>query len=223
MKLRLMRGLRFATLALAGLQALSGQTAAPTAAGGSGGKARLAVRLLEPFRPAEYRPQTGREKLHDYVSRTIGWAPLVRSAAGAAIGFGLGRPPEWEQDAAGYGKRLGDRLAYTAIRNTITYPASLLLREDNRYFGSGRSGSWSRVAFAVTSPFRARKPDGRYRFSISSSAGVVGANMASIAWSPPSGREPAAVARRIGLSFAAISGLNVFREFVPDILRRLRK
>ena len=182
----------------------------------------LVVRLLEPFRPSDPKPQTGREKFHDYVSSTVGVIPLLGEAANAAITFGLDRPPEWGQGMKGYGKRLGNNLAYNAIRTSVTYPTAVLFHEDNRYFGSGKRNFAGRVAFALTSPFRARRPSGHYSFSFSTTTGIVAANAATYAWAPPSWRGPANVAGNLGLSYAGIAGLNVFREFVPDLIGHFR-
>lgn len=180
-------------------------------------------RTLAPFGPSEPTPQTGRQKFHDYVQSTVGVVPLLGEAANAAISFGLARPPEWEQDLRGYGQRFGNNLAYNAIRTTVTYPTSLLLHEDNRYFASGKRTVAGRVAFAATSPFRTRRPSGKYSFSFSTATGIVVANVATNAWAPPSWRGPGSVVRNIGLSYAGISGLNIFREFVPDLIRRFKR
>jgi hypothetical protein len=184
---------------------------------------RLIVRVLQPFAPAPDQPQAGREKFHAYVSSTVGVLPLLGEATNAAISFGLGTPREWEQDLSGYGKRFGNNMAYNAIRTSVTYPTSLLFREDNRYFASGKSGVSGRILFAATSPFRTRRPNGKYSFSFSTTTGIVTANLVTNTWAPPSWQGPGRVARNIGLSYAGISGLNVFREFVPDLIRRFRR
>ncbi len=186
-------------------------------------KPGLAVRLLQPFAPSQPTAQTGRQKFHDYVMSTVGVTPLLGEAINAGITLGLDHPVEWGQGWSGYGKRLGNNLAYNSIRTTVTYPVAMLLHEDNRYFGSGKERIADRIGFAVTSPFRTRRPNGRYSFSFSTATGIVTANVATNAWAPPSWRGPGMVAKNIGISYAGIAGLNVFREFVPDLIRLFRK
>lgn len=181
------------------------------------------VRLLSPFSPDVPGPQSGGEKFREYLQSMFGVVPLSTNAATAAIAFGLDSPTEWEQDAAGYGRRLGNNVGYNVARHSIAYPAALLLREDNRYFQSGKSGAGKRVLFAVSSPFRARRPGGRYFFSFSTTGGIVGGNLVAQTWAPPSWQGPGRVMRGVGLSYAGIAGLNVFREFVPDLMRRLSR
>jgi hypothetical protein len=221
-----MRRLSCIALAVGLVPSLFGQSAdraASTAATASGGKAGFVASVIRPLRPAAERPLSRREKFRDYVDSTFSWVPLASNAATAAITFGLDNPVEWEQDAGGYAKRLGDKLARNTIRTSVTYPTSLLLREDNRYFASGRSGVPGRVLFALSSPFRARRPGGHYSFSFSSSAGILASNFTALGWAPPSWRSASSVTRGIGYSYLGISGLNIFREFVPDILRALHR
>jgi hypothetical protein len=206
-------------LVASGLAAQTADRATPA----STAEAGFVVRALELFQPSPPKSQNGREKFHDYVMSTVGAASLLGEAFNAAVSFGLDSPAEWELDLGGYGKRFGNNMAYNAIRATVTYPSSLLLREDNRYFASGRKGVAGRVLFAATSPFRARRAGGRYSFSFSTAAGIVTANVAANAWAPPGWRGPGRVARNVGLSYAGISGLNIFREFVPDLIGRFRR
>jgi hypothetical protein len=213
--------LSVATIPLSGQSADRAATTASSTA--SGGKAGFVASLVRPFAPAAKGPISSREKFHDYLDSTFSWIPLASNATTAAIAFGLDHPVEWHQDAPGYARRLGDKLARNTIRTSVTYPTSLLFHEDNRYFASGRSRIPGRVLFAVSSPFRARRPSGRYSFSVSSSTGIVASNLTALAWAPPSWRTPGSVMRGIGYSYLGISGLNVFREFVPDILRALRR
>ena len=184
------------------------------------GTAVKALRLFEPFQP---KPLTPKGRFRLYIESTIGPLPIVTQAISAGVFQGLDRPPEWGQGAAGYGKRMADGFAYNAVRTTITYGTSVLFREDNRYFASGRAHTGGRVLFALTSPFRARTDGGKYRFSISTTSGIVGSAVISRTWEPQSWQGAGNISRSIGYGYAGIAGLNLFREFVPDIIRRLKK
>lgn len=183
------------------------------------GAAVRALRLFEPFQPT---PLTQKVRFRLYVESTFGPLPIVTQAASAGIFQALDRPPEWGQGAAGYGRRLADGLAYNAVRTTLTYGTSILFHEDNRYIASGRTHAGGRILFALASPFCARTDSGKHRFSISTTTGIVGGAVISRTWEPPSWHGAANIGRSIGYGYAGIAGLNLFREFVPDLIRRLK-
>jgi len=163
------------------------------------------------------------ERFGEYVLSTIGPIPLIGEAAGAAVNQWMDTPKEWGQGWNSFGKRYGSNLAYNAIRQTITYTGSLALREDTRYFASGRSGFWPRTRHAAVSTFTARHTNGRGSFSFSGTAGVIGASAISSTWGPPSWKGPGNIAANAAISFASTAAFNIVREFLPDILRRPRR
>jgi hypothetical protein len=179
-----------------------------------------ALRLVQ---PAEPEPLTERERFHQYLLNTIGPVPVFLEGAGAGLSQAVEIPSEWGQGASGYFHRFGNNLAYNGVRNTLTYATSILFREDTRYFASGKEGTWPRVAHALASAVMARDTEGRDRISISAIAGVAGAAAISRAWSPPNLQGGKNVARAMGITFAGQAGFNVFREFVPDLIRRLQR
>jgi hypothetical protein len=180
------------------------------------------VKALQILAPPEPSPLTGREQFRLYAGYVIGIYPVLGEAAGAGISQWIDSPPEWGQGSEGYFKRFGNNLAYNAIRNTITYAVSVPMKEDNRYFASGRSSVPGRVGHALLSPVVARHPNGREYFSVSGAAGIVGAATISLAWAPPSWQGAGSACESIGLTYAATAGLNLVREFVPDLIRKLR-
>jgi hypothetical protein len=183
----------------------------------------LAVKALRLFEPSHPTKLTAKDRFRLYLESTVGPLPIVTQAASAGIFQATDRPPEWGQGGSGYGKRLADGLAYNAVRTTITYGTSSLFREDNRYFASGRAHAGSRILFALSSPFRARTDSGNYRFSISTTSGIVSSAVISRAWEPDSWQGAANIGRSIGYGYAGVAGLNLFREFVPDLIRRIKR
>src|SRR5713226_426034 len=174
-------------------------------------------RLLGVLAPAEQTPLTARQQFHDFAMSTVGPVQIFSAAASAGISQWIDSPPEWRQGGSGYARRLGNNLAFNGVRTTLTYGFAASLHEDNRYFGSGRSGFGSRLLYALTSPAIARKDGGNRTVSISSLAGIVGASAISRAWSPPSWQGVDNIGRSIGLTYLGMAGFNVAREFVPDI------
>jgi hypothetical protein len=195
---------------------------AQTAPNGEQPRDGIVVKALELLAPATPGPITERERFHRYLLSTYGYAPAIAAAASSGIRQWLDSPPEWGQGAAGYGKRVGNNLAYRAVRNTLSFGAATALHEDNRYFASGKQAVAARLLHALISPVVAHREGGRDSVSISSLTGIVGASLISRAWAPPSRQGAGDVGVSIGLSYAGTAGLNVFREFVPDLVRVLR-
>lgn len=163
------------------------------------------------------------ERFSEFALATAGVVPLVGEAAGAGIGQWLNSPPEWGQGWAAFGERYGSNLAYNAVRQVFTYGTSVALREDTRYFSSGRKGFWPRTRHALVSTFTARTMNGRDRFSVSNTGGVIAAAGVSSIWGPDSWKGAGNIAENAGFSFASTAAFNVVREFLPDIFRRPRR
>jgi hypothetical protein len=181
----------------------------------------ILVKALQLVTPATRGPLTEKERFREYVGKTFTWDPLARESVSAALEQWRDSNHEWGQGMQGFGKRLGSDLAYNGIRNTITYGASCALREDNRYFASGKARVAARILHAVKGPFIAHR-DGYDSFSFSNLAGIVGASVAQLAWVPPSGQGASDVARSVGTSYSVGIGFDIAREFVPGLIRRLR-
>jgi hypothetical protein len=178
--------------------------------------------VLSFLSPAENVPQTKSQRFNDYLLATVG--PLTFLAEGASAGIQQWRasPHEWGQGGEGYGKRLGNNMAYNAIHQTITYGLSEALHEDNRYFKSKKQSFGGRLFYALESPAMAYK-NGRRTVSISSLSGMAGAAGISQAWAPQSWKGVDNAAANFGLTYAGVAGLNVAREFVPDLIKKLRR
>jgi hypothetical protein len=180
-------------------------------------------RILDLVLPVSASSPARPERLNEFVLATVGPVPLIGELAGAGIGQWADAPKEWGQGWGAFGKRYGSNLAYNGIRQTITYGGSLALDEDTRYFASPKSGFWPRTRHALVSTFTARHPDGSNQFSISGTAGVIGASAISSVWGPDSWKGPGNIAKNAGISFASTAATNLIREFLPDIFHRTRK
>jgi hypothetical protein len=180
------------------------------------------LRVLGLFSPADNVPQTKGERFKDYVIATVGPLTLIGEAASAGIQQWRDSPHEWGQGASGYGQRFGNDMAYNAVHQTITYGLSEALREDNRYFRSEKQGTGARLLFALESPAMAYH-HGKRRVSISSLTGIAGAATLSLTWAPPSWQGAGSAASNFGITYASMAGLNVAREFIPSLVKKLRK
>jgi hypothetical protein len=166
---------------------------------------------------------TAEVRLKEFKDDTIGFFPLFRAAANAGVSQGIDSPSEWGQGAAGYTERFANDLAINGLHQAITFGAGTLFDEDNRYFASDKTTPHGRVLHALLSPFETHHEDGRVGFGYSNILGAVGAGFLSRAWMPPSQQGGGNIARSIGFSFLGEAGFNTFREFVPDLIRKLQK
>jgi hypothetical protein len=183
----------------------------------------LGIQLLRMVQPSQPGPFSQKARLHRYLQNLAGPVPLFFEAAAAGTMLGLDRPPEWGQEPGGYFKRFGSGFAFNGVRSTLSYVTADLSREDNRYFASGKSGIFARVAHALASTAIAHGADGGERISVSAITGVVGASIISRTWSPPNWQGGWSVGRSIAYTFAAEAGFHVFQEFVPDIIQGFEK
>jgi len=172
---------------------------------------------------ADFKPQTQDRRNHDFVRSLIN--PVLYGKAGfsAAIDQWNDKPNEWEQGASGYGKRYANIIGQYGIQRSVTFATSSLLHEDNRYFGSGKKGIWSRTGYAISAGFLARHDNGKRYPSVSMIGGFAAAAFVSRSWQPPSTRSAGDGAVSFGISM----GYNVFscavKEFLPDLVRPLIK
>jgi hypothetical protein len=181
------------------------------------------VKLLRPLGPYENSPITGPLRVKAFEDDTIGAFTIFKEAAVAGVAQGLDFPREWGQGVGGYGERFASDLAFNGVHQVIAYGAATVFREDNRYFASGKSTTAGRTIHAMLSPFETHHLDGRASFSYSNVLGVVGAGFLSRAWEPQSEQGGTHIARSIGYSFLGAAAFNTFREFVPDLIRKIQK
>jgi len=192
-------------------------------AGRAAGVAQTPANTIPAVKPAALAPLTARERLRLYFTQTYGPVTFVRAAASGGISQWADIPNEWGQGADAYGQRVGNSLAKHALRGALEHGAAALLREDNRYRASGRTGFWPRTRYAVTQTFLARDAGGGRHFAYSRFGSALGAAFLSRLWQPPSTSSPGDAANNFGISIGVDAGFNVFREFWPDIKGRLRK
>lgn len=170
-----------------------------------------------------YPPMTGNAKFRYYLRSTYGPASILSSAAASGIKQARDSVPEWGQGMEGYGKRLAAALGQKAISHTVRFGLGSLMHEDPRYFESGSSGIWHRTLYAAGQTFVAHKDSGGirpgYTYFISMAAGLY----ASRQWRPARYRTAREYISAGAVSIAVYTGKNLFKEFLPDIRRIVRR
>jgi hypothetical protein len=163
----------------------------------------------------DYVRPTQRTKIRNYVFDAYGPLPIAGAAVAAGINQLSNAPPEWNQGAAGFGKRFGSDFAIATVATTARYGLAQALKEDTLYYRCECHGFMPRLGHSVFSTFIARRgEDGHHVFSIPALvAPYAGSITAVYGWYP--NRFGAKDALRIGnYSLLAYVGGNVGLEFI---------
>jgi hypothetical protein len=162
-----------------------------------------------------YVRPTDRTKLHNYLFDVIGPYPIVGAAIAGGINQADNTPPEWNQGAAGYGRRVGSDFGIAAVTTTTRYALAKAFREDTLYYRCQCTGLFPRLGHAVISTFSGRRGDDGHRaFSFSALVAPYAGTMTAVyAWYPD--RYNAKDGFRMGnYSLLAYVGGNVALEFL---------
>lgn len=136
----------------------------------------------------------------------------------AGIKQASNQQPTWGQGAEGFGKRLGASFADQAIGNVMAqavFPS--LLKQDPRYFRSGRGGFGKRVGYGLSRLWVTRRDDGTRTANLSEIVGTGVAAGISRIYYPSVDRTAAKTLGNWGIQLGIAAGWNEFYEFWPDI------
>lgn len=141
-------------------------------------------------------------------------------AISSAYSTGLNQPPEFGPTWAGYGKRVGVRLATGSLTTFMEAGAGGLWHEDPRYYRLGpQKGFKSRVGRVLAMSVMTRSVDGDLVPAYGRWIAIPSANVISNQWRPASERTAGRTLSRIPLAFSSQAISNAFTEFWPDIKR----
>ena len=171
----------------------------------------------------QFQPLTQSQRAEAYAKGLF--SPFLFATAGVSAGIAQWDdvPHAWGQGVEGYGKRFANYFAKQTITRTLRWGAEAALHEDNRYFQSGKQGLWPRLKYCIASSVIARRDDGRQVFSLSRVGSTAGAAFISRTWQPNSDNSVKDGVASFGISMGANAGINVLREFLPDVLRKFRR
>lgn len=169
----------------------------------------------------QFRPFTPKERLKVYAKGFISPFRFFYAGAQAGITQWQDTPHEWGQGASGYGLRYGNYYGYQFISDILQMTGEDILHEDNYYYGSGYHGFWKRTKYAVKSSVLARGANGRQHFSFSQLGSTAGTAFISRIWQPGSTGSASDGAQSFAIAMGANAGINVVREFMPDIVRHV--
>jgi hypothetical protein len=169
----------------------------------------------------QFKPLTSKERLKIYSEDLFSPFQFFLAGAQAGITQAQNIPSQWGQGAEGYGRRFANYYAYATVSDMLQMAGEDLLHEDNFYYGSGEQGIWKRVKYAVKSSVLARSNDGSRHLSISQIGSIAATAFISRLWQPRTNDSAGDGAVSFGIGMATNAGVNVIREFLPDITRRV--
>ena len=167
------------------------------------------------------QPLTSDQKFHLFVKNSFDPFQFAFAAFEAGVGQATNSFPGYGQGAAGYGKRYAASFADLTSGNFFAgyvYPS--LLKQDPRYFRSGKGSVTHRIFYSFAQAVVCRTDKGGRSFNWSNVLGVFTAGTISNAYYPSSDRGVGLTASRsaVNLAYGSIGGL--LDEFWPDIERK---
>lgn len=157
---------------------------------------------------------TSKKRFTRYLNDTIGPGALLGSTISAGFQQIGNKPPEWEKNGKGFGRRLASNLGRNAIEETYKYGLSEAFRQDPAYQKCDCTKFVKRFGHAVRSGFTARTRSGREVFSVAKVTAPFVSNVVAVkAWYPErfTVRDGLRQGAR-GLAFDV--GFNLIREFI---------
>ena len=133
--------------------------------------------------------------------------------------------PGYGQGAAGYGKRFGAAIADGTIENFMTSAVlPSLLRQDPRFFQSGKGGFWHRTGYAMSRVVVTRGDSGHSQANYSEIFGsALSAGISTYSYHPREDRNLRNAMSVWGSQVGYDTLTYVVKEFWPDIRRKLHK
>jgi hypothetical protein len=213
MKTRTMMSMVMAIGALAASATLAHAQAAADL--GDSTSVALSLNAMDSPPDLPYTRPTEKTKLENYFFDAYGPYPIAGAAMAAGINQYEGHPPEWGQDAAGYGQRFGSIFVIAAVSTTTRYTLAKAFREDTLYYRCECKGFFPRLRHAVISTLTSRRGDDGHRvFSFPALLAPYAGTMTAVyGWYPD--RYGAKDGFRMGnYSLLGYMGGNIALEFI---------
>jgi hypothetical protein len=172
---------------------------------------------------APYSPLGVKEKFFLFNYRSVEPSSFGKSAFTAGIAHLRDNPEEWGQGWDGYGRRYGHRILNRGVENMIGFGTAALLHQDGRYFRRGEGGILARLGHSVAQTFVTRTDSGGKTFAVWRFAGNYGSEFVSNAWRPERQTDAGETVLRGTISIGFDVAANAFKEFWPDVKRRVFK
>ena len=178
----------------------------------------IAVLVLQPLRAQD--PSLSSQYVH-YLFRP---ESAARSAIAAGLDQANGKPSEWGDGMKGFGRRLGSAFGTHVVRSSIHFGVSKMLHEEFGYRRSEKQGFRKRLTYALLATVVTHKTTtGRPTVAVGSISGIVGGGLISRLWYPARFHTVGSGMASAGIGFGTEAGMNVLREFWPEIRHPRRR
>jgi hypothetical protein len=162
-----------------------------------------------------------KEKLHYDWTHLFDAENLIFAGIGAGVDQLRERPSEWGEGWGAYAERYGSHVGYYIVQRSIMFPVQAMDHEDTRYFRSTRTSIKGRIGDALLHTVWRRNDDGEMMPAYSEFLGDYGAAAVSRMWWPQHYHTGSAIFIAGSNTILVDAGINVFREFKPEIRRLL--
>ena len=168
---------------------------------------------------AKWLRMTVKEKLeydgkHFFDPENVAFAGI-----GAAFDQAREKPSEWGEGWGSFGERYASHLGQYAIQRSIMFPVQAIDHEDTRYFRSTRTSYKGRIGDAVLHTVWRHSDEGGMMPAYSEFFGDYGAATLARQWWPKPYRSGSSIFIAGSDTILIDAGINVFREFKPDLKR----
>jgi hypothetical protein len=160
---------------------------------------------------------TAQQRLHWFVTSTIGPTSLSAGLFSAAFSTASNTPSEYGPHWAGYAKRYGMRLTGISTGNAMEAGLGALWGEDPRYFREPEEPIKVRIGHAIKTTFTAYDREGNVVPAYARCIAIPGNNFLSNTWRADSEANTRSAAMRTLYGFLGKMGSNAFTEFWPDL------
>jgi hypothetical protein len=167
-------------------------------------------------------PETVREKFMDATHDSFDYSSVFVPAVLAAYSYSSNSVPEFQRGGAGYARYFWHAAVDQTSENYMVefiYPT--VTREDARYYTLGHGGFWHRAGYALSRTVITRSNAGTEVFNISEVVGAGSAAGLSSLYYPSRERSFSSTASEWGIDVGIDAASFAFREFWPDINRRI--
>lgn len=172
---------------------------------------------------APYTPLSSRQKFRHFTNSTFDRFTLVTAAIDAGINQASNTPAGYGQGGEGYAKRYGAAIGDKAVSDFLgKFLFPVAFRQDPRYFQLSEGGGGRRTGYALSRVFVSRGDSGRSQFNASQVLAAFSSAAISNVWYPPRDRDTETTIARAGTRLAVGMGVNIFKEFWPEIRRKLK-
>ena len=167
-------------------------------------------------------PQTVGDKFTDATEDSFDYSSIFIPAVIAGYSMGRNTVPEFHHGATGYGRYFWhSAIDQTSENYIVEFVVPVLTREDTRYYTLGQGGFLRRTGYALSRAAITRSDQGNEVVNLSEIMGAGASSGLSNLYYPASERTFSNTASQWGLDIGIDAASFTFREFWPDINRKV--